>query len=282
MVGVPAAGVSAVAFNLTIDAAGGAGFVTAYPGLTERPLASNLNTVRVDQTVPNLVIVPVGSDGTVSFYTQSGGHLLADIAGYFEVVPVTSAGRVVAQSPQRLFDTRDPAAPTGFVPAGGEIAVKVPGQAGLPTSGVDAVILNVTATEAAAAGFVTGWPGGETRPNSSILNLTGPDHTAPNLAILPVGADGTIRFYTQSGAHLLGDVLGYVTDGTVDWSTGGLVVPLPPARVFDTREPGAPAGFVGPRRRDHRRGPSTSPAFPTTRAPCSSTSPRPSRVVSGM
>ena len=245
VVGVPASGVSAVAFNLTIDAAGGAGFVTAFPGLTAQPLASNLNTVRAGQIVPNLVIVPVGSDGTVSFYTQSGGHLLADIAGYFEEVPFARAGRIVTQTPSRLFDTRD-AGPAGFVPAGGQIAVPVLGEAGVPEDGVAAVVVNLTGTEAAAAGFVTGWSGDGPMPTASILNLSGPGHTAPNLAILPVGADGAIRFFSQSGAHLLGDVTGWITDDTAVASTNGLMVPVQPARVFDTREPGPPAGFVGP------------------------------------
>lgn len=37
-----------------------------------------------------------------------------------------------------------------------------------------------------------------------------PHRTQPNAAILPVGPDGSISLYTQSGAHLLADVSGYV------------------------------------------------------------------------
>ena len=242
--GVPDTGVSAVAFNLTIDASGGAGFVTAHPGGGALPLASNLNTVRSGQTVPNLVVVPVGSDGTVSFYTQSGGHLLADIAGYYTEVPVARGGRTIPLDPARLFDTRD-GGPDAFVPAGGEIAVPVHGVAGIPLSGVAAVILNLTGTDAVDAGYVTAYPGGTDRPLASNLNLAGPGHTAPNLVIVPVGGDGTVRFFTQSGAHLLADVAGYVTDSSAPLASEGLMVPLDPARMFDTRDGAAPSGFVG-------------------------------------
>ena len=37
------------------------------------PLASNLNFV-AGQTIPNLVVAPVGADGKVDFYNGSSGH----------------------------------------------------------------------------------------------------------------------------------------------------------------------------------------------------------------
>ena len=60
---------------------GGGGFVTVFPcGI--RPDASNLNFV-AGQTVPNAVIAPVSSTGTVCFYVYGTAHLLADVSGYF-------------------------------------------------------------------------------------------------------------------------------------------------------------------------------------------------------
>jgi hypothetical protein len=80
--GVPAS-VSAVVFNLTVTEPQDFGFVTAFSGPTV-PEASNLNFLK-GQTVPNLVVVPVGSDGRVSLFNRSDGssQLIADIAGYF-------------------------------------------------------------------------------------------------------------------------------------------------------------------------------------------------------
>lgn len=82
--GVPAAGVSAVALNVTVTGPTAGGYITAYGSGTTRPTASNLN-FQTGQTVPNLVIAPVGADGKVALYNGSAGrtHLLADVAGYY-------------------------------------------------------------------------------------------------------------------------------------------------------------------------------------------------------
>ena len=82
--GVPASGVSAVALNVTVTAPFSAGFVTVYGDGTALPVASNLNFVP-DQSVPNLVIAPVGAGGVVDLYNGSGGtiQLVADICGYY-------------------------------------------------------------------------------------------------------------------------------------------------------------------------------------------------------
>ena len=70
--GVPS-GVSAVTLNVTsIDAASDRlGYVTAHACDTGRPLASNLNPTG-GRDRPNLVIVPVASDGSVCLYTDNG------------------------------------------------------------------------------------------------------------------------------------------------------------------------------------------------------------------
>jgi hypothetical protein len=58
-------------------------FLTAWPGGTPRPLASNLNYVS-GQTVPNLVVAQVGPDGTVDLYNHAGAaHVIADVAGWY-------------------------------------------------------------------------------------------------------------------------------------------------------------------------------------------------------
>ena len=81
--GVPAGALAAV-FNLTVTSPKSFGFVTAYPSGSLRPNASNLN-FSTGQTVPNLVSVPLGSDGKVTLFNRSGGsaQLIADLAGYF-------------------------------------------------------------------------------------------------------------------------------------------------------------------------------------------------------
>ena len=59
------------------------GYVTAFPGGATVPVASNLNVEAAGQTIANNVIVPVNqSTGEVSLFTQSGGHLIADVAAW--------------------------------------------------------------------------------------------------------------------------------------------------------------------------------------------------------
>jgi len=79
--GVPG-GAGAVVLNVTVTEPDAAGFLTVYPCGTPRPNASNLN-FSVAQTIPNNVIVKVGTGGTVCLFTQSTTHLIADINGAF-------------------------------------------------------------------------------------------------------------------------------------------------------------------------------------------------------
>ncbi len=79
---VPPDGTIAIAANVTATEVGGAGFVTAWPAGTARPLVSNLNAVRGGQTVPNAVLAPLGFD-QLALYTQAGAHLIVDITGWY-------------------------------------------------------------------------------------------------------------------------------------------------------------------------------------------------------
>jgi spore germination protein YaaH len=82
--GVPATGARAVVLNVTVANPQSVGFITAYPGATTTPLASDLNYLPGQATV-NLVIVAVGSDGKVNFYNGSAGstELLVDLVGWY-------------------------------------------------------------------------------------------------------------------------------------------------------------------------------------------------------
>ena len=70
------------------------------------------------------------------------------------------------------------------------------GAAGVPTSGVAAVSLNVTVIDPIGAGFVTVYPCGD-RPLTSSLNFaTG--QVVPNAVIAPVSPNGEVCFYSSS------------------------------------------------------------------------------------
>jgi hypothetical protein len=233
--GVPLVDVGAVVLNITATDAGGAGYITVWPTGQPMPGASSLNLERVGQTIPNLVVVPVGSAGKISIFSTVSTHLLADVAGWFP----SNAG-FNQLTPARVLDSRS--AQVGYngvkPSANATVQVQMTGRGGVPASGVGAVVLNVTATESAGAGYVTVWPTGQAQPTASSLNLDRPGQTIPNLVIVPVGSDGKISMYTNVSVHLLADVAGWFPVGTG-------FTPLSPTRVLDSRS--SQIGYSGSR-----------------------------------
>ena len=138
--------------------------------------------------------------------------------------------------PLRILDTRS---------AGGKFTdqetrkVRIAGAGGVPATGASAVVLNVTATEATRAGFVTVWPGGPVPSISSINVIEG--QTVPNLVTVQVGSDGFISVFSAGGTHVLIDVMGYysVTDKS---EKGGRYQAVDLQRAADTRNMGNAPG----------------------------------------
>ena len=59
-----------------------------------------------------------------------------------------------------------------------------------------------------------------------------------NQVITAVGADGSVDVYSQSGGHLIVDVVGVFTGTGATVSSDGLFVPIEPTRFLDTRPSG--------------------------------------------
>jgi hypothetical protein len=196
-----------VVMNVTVTEPTSAGFITVWPTGSPMPTASNLNFVP-DQTVPNLVISKLGDGGKLSMFNSGGStQLIADVLGYFQA---GSGARLTSMTPARLLDTRTdgglsvPVAQTPHVLA-------IAGREGVPTSGVVAVVLNVTATEPTTNGFVTVFPSGEAIPVASNLNTVA-GQTRANLVIAKLGTDGAVALYNSAGTvQLIADVVGYFT-----------------------------------------------------------------------
>jgi hypothetical protein len=208
VVGVPLTGVGAVSLNVTAVGPVGAGFVTVYPCGT-RPNASNLNFT-AGQTVPNAVIAPVSPSGEVCLYSNVDTHLLADLNGWFAV-----GSSFNALTPVRIVDTR-PAEDNGVIAVtkqkyGPSTILKftIRGSGGVPATGVSAVALNVTVVDPDAAGYVTAFPCGE-RPVASNVNFTA-GQTVPNAVIVPVSDNGDVCIYSNTPAHIVIDVNGWIS-----------------------------------------------------------------------
>ncbi|WP_392544700.1 collagen binding domain-containing protein [Oryzobacter telluris] len=232
--GIPSSGVSAVVLNVTAVKPSASTFVTVYPDGETRPNTSNLNIVAGSVT-PNLVVTKVGSNGKVAFFVNAGASdVLADVAGYFP-----AGGSFVPLSPARLMDTRSTGATIdGQGKGGGAIAqngtrtLTVGGRYGIPTTGVESVVLNVTGVAPTAGTFLTVWPAGATRPTTSNLNLK-KGEVRPNLVVVKLGTAAAVSFFNSMGSvNVLADVAGYIPTGTTFHS-------LTPGRLLDTRSTGA-------------------------------------------
>ena len=220
--GVPASGVSAVTLNVTVTDTTAPSFLIVWPAGLPQPLASNLNWT-AGKTVPNVVEVAVGAGGQISLYNGFGMvDLVLDMEGYVGVATVPPpAGLYNPVVPNRVLDTRlGMGAPAAPVCAGQTISVKIAGTPGIPSTGVAAVVLNVTVTRTVVApSSLTVYPTGSARPISSNLNFV-PGQTVANGVIVKVGTSGYVDFYDAAGhTDIVADVSGWFTDATS--SAGG-------------------------------------------------------------
>lgn len=106
---------------------------------------------------------------------SAGAALLLDGAA-------TAAGTFTSLPPSRVLDTRTgTGAPKAKLAPHGTVTLRVTGTGGVPTTGVAAVVLNLTVTDPTAGGHITAHPAGTTPPTASNLNFTParPSPTSP-------------------------------------------------------------------------------------------------------
>jgi hypothetical protein len=209
----------AVALNVTATDPTMPGYLTIFPTGSGLPTASNLNFVP-GQTVPNMVTVGIGTDRTISIFNLAGStQVIVDVTGWY-------SGGFHPVTPGRVMDSR--AGQCGFtLHAGERREVQIVGLAGVPPTTAAAVALNVTATGASDATFLTLWPSGSSRPLASNLNVV-PGQTVPNMALVGLGSGGRVALFNSTGdVEVIVDVDGWF-DGAGPAGAGGCVVASPP------------------------------------------------------
>ncbi len=230
--GVPVTA-SAAVLNVTAVDPCAAGFLTVYPcGSAAPPLASNVDYAAVD-TRPGLVVARLGSGGRTCIYSMVQTDVVVDLMGFYDTA---GGARPIAQSPVRLIDTR----PTGRVSGGTAVGI-----AAAPT-GTAAVILDVTAVDARAPGYLTVWPAAgdgscdpAARPSTSNINVVGSDPVA-NTVMIRTGGQGRVCVFAFTDTNVVVDLDGwYTASGTA------AVHARIPERLLDTRNgTGGPAGAL--------------------------------------
>jgi hypothetical protein len=175
-------------------------------------------------------------------------------AGLTGSIPLQRAGAqgasrppsvVVPVAPFRILDTRDGSGTGGATSplgAGKTITVQVAGVGVIPLDATG-VVLNLTATEGTEPSFVSAFPTGEARPNSSVLNVN-PGHNVPNMVTAALGQGGRLDLFNLAGTvHLAADVAGYLVPAALSGAVGG---PPGPQGPVGERGPQGPPGERGP------------------------------------
>jgi uncharacterized delta-60 repeat protein len=211
---IPSTGVAAVSLNVTAvgtQVGSEGGYISVYPCANGQPDVSNLNFVN-DQTVPNAVIVPVDTNGNICAYVYGKAHIIIDVNGWF-----ASNSGFTTVTPARVADTRNNTGGVGTTKIGngangGEPMIfRVGLRGGIPSTGVAAVSLNVTAVGTqvgSEGGYISVYPCANGQPDVSNLNFVN-DQTVPNAVIVPVDTNGNICAYVYGKAHIIIDVNGW-------------------------------------------------------------------------
>lgn len=220
----------AVVVNATVVNPTSAGWVRVYQASDDETAVSNLNFA-ANQTVANLVTMPVWQDGAVTVrVAQATADVVFDIVGYYATSTGTPGSRFRGLTPSRLLDTRSGQP----IAAGHTLPVDVAGAGGVPASGATAVALVVTVTEPSGTGWITATPSDVNSVETSSINFTA-GQTVSGLVVERLAAGGAIHLTSNSAAaHVVVDVVGFFDE---DRSTeAGRFVPIRPTRTFDSRK----------------------------------------------
>ncbi|MHB1527013.1 MAG: beta strand repeat-containing protein [Candidatus Dormibacteria bacterium] len=195
--------------------------------------------------MPRLGVGLVATAGALALGLAAIGPVSARTAQLSNATSTTS-GTYVSVTPTRIADTRansGQAYAGQTLGAGGMLQVQVP--TSLVPAGASAVVLNVTAVDPTAAGFISVLPGGETLPTGSSLvsNLNfAAGVIVPNQVTVGLSTTGTVEIYNYTGStNVVVDVAGYYTS-TPASSGSGLYNAISPFRALGTLANGQTIG----------------------------------------
>jgi len=193
--------VTAISGNVGIS-----GYVVAKPHAGAEPPSSNVNVNGFGDTRANLVVVPLGADGSIDLRLHDVAHVLVDVVGSFTdgTAPSSSTGTYVPLAPTRIVDTRS-SLPFGRLAAGATVSVNA---AAVPDNAFG-VTQNIIMIEADGFGYVTAFPTGLSQPPEvSNGNTTAAGQTRSVLSMTVLGG-GSSSYFVYTGTHLVVDVTGY-------------------------------------------------------------------------
>jgi hypothetical protein len=231
--GLPGSGVDAVLLTVEIANPSASGYLLVGSGCGGATAAAQQYSAGVTRSA--LVSVPLDSLGRMELWMSGGAaNVSVYVHGWYSATG-TASGRFTA-----IPKTRASAA---VVRAGLPLDVATNGVGGLPGSGVDAVVLNVTVVTPTASGQLSVGPGG-INPTYTDQSYTA-GRSISQLVVVPRSVAGQVRIALSAGsAAVLVDVWGYYG------SSGAVMHRIVPRRVLDAGTapdttitiPGLPAG----------------------------------------
>jgi hypothetical protein len=178
--------------------------IRSAPQVIGTAQASAIGEVTFDVQVPSNI-----DTGLHTIYLYAPG---SDYGGYAQIFVSSSGSSFATLNPSRIVNTRSGSKIGSADGTGEALTINVYNKGGLPTSGIAAVALNVTAVDGEnptlGGGYVTVYPCALGKPDASNLNFTD-NQTIPNMVIAPVDNNGNICFYVYGKTHLLADITGY-------------------------------------------------------------------------
>ena len=218
--------------NVTAVRPRAAGWLLAYPSGGSPAASSTLNFDAGD-VVANQAVVGVGSDGRIRLKVSQTTDALVDIVGWYPPF-----GNLSTTTPTRILDTRyGLGARTGRLVPGGRIDLAVTGSSVVPSSGVDSVLLNVTAARPTKDGNLAVWPAAAAAPTSSSLNFS-TGRSISGLVFAKVGSNGRVSIRTSAATDVVADVVG--------WVPVRRRLPRPAPAGYSTRAPAPGSSPAGP------------------------------------
>ncbi|HEX5497288.1 MAG TPA: S8 family serine peptidase [Mycobacteriales bacterium] len=201
--GVPA-DATAVVVNVTGVSQSTGTFLSLFPDQNSGTSTLNLQG---RATRANVTAVGIGADGSIRVRNALGSvHVVIDLQGWF--VP-SGGSRFVALDPtSRILDTRSGnGLRLGAIGPHEAITVQGSKLYGVPYAAT-AVAFNLTAVSPTTETFMTVWPTGLAKPNTSNLNIT--RGVVPNAVVVGTGTNGTVSLYDAVGhVDAVADIYGY-------------------------------------------------------------------------
>jgi V8-like Glu-specific endopeptidase len=214
-------GASAAFVNVTVTgpSTGGGVWATSCDGA-----ASSTEHLDFDpnETVANVVMVPVSADGSICLRSSTSVQLVADMVG---TISASGTEGIASIDPVRVIDTRT----TGVKVAAGTV-LRIPVRSAAPAIPADAtgIMATLTVTEGTGPGYLTAYSCDRPQPTASNLNFAR-NQIVPNTVLVPLAADGSICVFSFATAHVLLDVAGWTGP-----SAPARLTPVGDISVFDT------------------------------------------------